>query len=61
MLLARKGQLFTKQWMEANCKVVQVDQNLTHGLAEFGKFTAKLQENCNGKVFLECMLIGIPK
>lgn len=49
--LERKGQAYTRDWMEKNCKVLQVDQNMTHGLAEFGRFHAKMSES-GGRVFL---------
>ena len=45
--------MYTQQWMETNCKVLQVDQNMSHGLAQFGTFTSKLAESTSGRVFLD--------
>ena len=35
----RKGQEWTETWLNANAKIISVDEHLTHAMAEFAKFS----------------------
>lgn len=45
LLKLRKGQDWTQAWLEANAKIVTVDENLTHSMAEFAKFSTRSEGN----------------
>lgn len=45
LLKPRKGQEWTQGWLEANAKIVTVEESLTHSMAEFAKFSSRSEGN----------------
>lgn len=50
---ARKGQEFTRQWLDKNCKLISVDRDMANAMADYGAFQTQVAASAGvGRAFL---------